>query len=107
MLGGIKGFFTSKRGVGMIIGAILMFLATFTPIEIADALRKDLIEGIFWLTGVFVGGTSLSDAFGKGKVGEENRGKLALLLRTGMNIAADVADDLKKDDAPADGGTES
>jgi hypothetical protein len=97
MADGIKGFFTSKRGIGLIIGAILMALSAFTPIEIDNDLRVKLIDGIFWLTGVFVAGTSLSDTFGKGKIAEQNRAKLAKLIGTGMEVAAEVAADLKKD----------
>jgi hypothetical protein len=104
---GVKGFLTSKRAIGMIVGAVLMGLAAFTPVEIDDALRTKLIDGIFWLVATFVGGTSLSDAFGKGKEAEKNRAKLAELIGTGLEVAADVASDLKKDEAPTDGGAES
>lgn len=102
---GVKGFFTSKRGIGLIVGSILMALSAFTPVDVADALRQDLIQGIFWLTSVFIGGTSLSDAFGKGKEAEKNRARLAGLLSTGFEVVADVASDLKKKDDDDGGGS--
>lgn len=104
MLDGIKGFFTSKRGIGLCVGCIFTLLATFTPIDIDTELRTKAIEGITWLVLAFITGTSVSDAFGKGNT--EAKAKLLGLVKTGFEIFKDAKGDLEKAEAEvADGGS--
>lgn len=105
MLDGIKGFFTSKRGIGLIVGCVFTLLATFTPIDIDAELRVKAIDGITWLVLAFITGTSVSDAFGKGNT--EAKAKLLGLVKTGFEIFKDAKGDLEKAkaEASADGGT--
>lgn len=97
---GLKGFVTSKRAIGLVVGVIASVLSAWKGIEIDPALREQLIANIWKITAVFVGGTSLSDTFGKGKVAEETRAALAGVVRTGLDVAAAVVNR----DKPAAGG---
>ena len=98
---GIVGFITSKRAIAMVVGVISTLLASWKGIDIDDALRVQAIEGITWIVGIFVGGTSLSDTLGKGKVAEENRAKIAGIIQAGLGIAAAV---VSKKDGDESGG---
>lgn len=91
MLDGLKGFFTSKRGIGLLVGILASLLSAWKGIEIDAELRASLIANIWKLVGIFVGGVSLSDTFGKGKVAEQARAVMAAVVKDGLDVGAAVA----------------
>ena len=70
---GIVGFVTSKRAISAMVGIVATLLAAWKGIEIDPELRLQVVANIWKMTGILVGGFSLSDTFGKGKVAAEMR----------------------------------
>lgn len=97
---GIVGFITSKRAIAAMVGIVATLLASWKGIDIDAAMREQLVANIWKITTILIGGFSLSDTFGKGKVSAEMRASLAGLLKSGLDIASAVASK-PKDDADA------
>lgn len=98
---GIVGFITSKRAIAAVVGIVATMLAAWKGVDIDHAMREELVANIWKITGILVGGFSLSDTFGKGKVSAEMRAAAAGLLKSGLDIAAAVTntpDAAAKDD---------
>lgn len=102
-LGGILGFVTSKRAISAVVGIVATLLASWKGIDIDPALREQIVANIWKITVTLVGGFSLSDTFGKGKVAAQMRAAAAGLLKSGLDVAAAVTN---RPDAAAkeDGG---
>ena len=98
---GIVGFLTSKRAIAAVIGIVATLLSSWKGIDIDPAMREQLVANIWKITVTLVGGFSLSDTFGKGKVAAEMRAAALELVTSGLDIAAAVTG---KPDAAADGG---
>lgn len=101
---GIVGFITSKRAISAAVGIVATLLASWKGIEIDPELRAQVVANIWKITLGLVGGFSLSDTFGKGKVAAEMRAAAAGLFKSGLDIASAVAS--KPKDGP-DGGDPS
>lgn len=97
---GIVGFLTSKRAISAVAGILATILASWKGIDIDPALREQIVANIWKITLGLVGGFSLSDTFGKGKVAAEMRANMAGLLKGGMEIVSAVAS-APKDDSDA------
>lgn len=98
---GIVGFLTSKRAIAAVIGIVATLLSAWKGIDIDPAMREQLVANIWKITVALVGGFSLSDTFGKGKVAAQMRHSLMGLVKSGLDIAAAVKD---KPDAAAESG---
>ena len=98
---GIVGFLTSKRAIAAVVGIIATMLVAWKGIDIDAGLREQIVANIWKISTALIGGFSLSDTFGKGKVAAEMRANLAGLLKSGLDVVSAVASKTK--DAP-DGG---
>ena len=98
---GIVGFLTSKRAIAAVVGIIGTILAAWKGIDIDPALREQIVANIWKIATALIGGFSLSDTFGKGRVAAEMRANLAGLLKSGLDVASAVA---TKPEDKTDGG---
>ena len=101
---GIVGLLTSKRAWSAVIGIIATVLAAWKGIDIDPKLRMEVVLSIWKITVALVGGFSLSDTFGKGKVAAQMRHSLMGLVKSGLDIAAAVTSKPDAAASPEDDG---